>query len=225
MINTTIYNSYNVELAAKYIQSTKLSNFTEIYSLTNEKKYDVSDVTQKHLLCKQFVAWSCNRCSSAPLSDYINNPVHQELIDEDSYNGVRSDEKVYLDLRASSGYTSEAEKLEQSDSKINLFISDTARDFFYFLQSFGDKLNLDFVNLWVVKERIQDLDTVNCGIFQIYFYDNLFNPDQNSKIQNKKRLKKKTTDTLLNELFVLNDQEQNESNNIRVRCKRKIVTE
>ena len=32
----------------------------------------------------------------------------QELIDEDSYNGVRSDERVYLYLRASAGYTSEA---------------------------------------------------------------------------------------------------------------------
>ena len=66
-------------------------------------------------------------------------------------------------------------------------LSDTARDFFYFVQSFGDKLKLrDFVNLWVVEDRIQDLDSVNCGIFQIYFYDNLFNPDQSSKIQNKK---------------------------------------
>ena len=36
--HTTIYDSYNVELAAKYIKSIKLTNFTEIYSLTNEKK-------------------------------------------------------------------------------------------------------------------------------------------------------------------------------------------
>ena len=34
--HTTIYDSCNVELAAKYI--VKLENFTEIYSLTNEKK-------------------------------------------------------------------------------------------------------------------------------------------------------------------------------------------
>ena len=50
--DTTIYNSYNVELVAKYIQSTKLINFTEIYSLTNEKKYDISNSTQKYLLYK-----------------------------------------------------------------------------------------------------------------------------------------------------------------------------
>ena len=113
--HTTIYDSYNVELAAKYIKSVKLSNFTEIYSLTNEKKYGTDNLTQKHLLYKHFVAWSCNGCSTAPLIDYINKPVYQELIDEDVYDGVRSDERLYLDLRASAG-------LERNDSKINLAI-------------------------------------------------------------------------------------------------------
>ena len=36
--NTTIYDSYNRDLAAQTIKSIQLSNFTEIYSLTNEKK-------------------------------------------------------------------------------------------------------------------------------------------------------------------------------------------
>ena len=68
-------------------------------------------------------------------------------------------------------------------------LSDTARDFLYFVQSFGNKLKLrDFVNLWVVEDRIQDLDTVTYGIFQIYFYNNLFSPDKNSKIQSKTKL-------------------------------------
>ena len=48
--------------------------------------------------------------------------------------------------------------------------SDTARDFFYIVQSFGNKLKLhSFVNLWVAEDRIPDLNTVTCGIFQIYF--------------------------------------------------------
>ena len=34
-------------------------------------------------------------------------------------------------------------------------------------------------------------ETVTCGHFQLYFYKNLFNPDQNSKTQNNKRLTKK----------------------------------
>ena len=56
----------------------------------------------------------------------------------------------------------------------------------------------------------QDLDSVTCGIFQLYFYDNLFNPDKSSKIQDKAKLNEKTIETLLNELFVLDNQEQNE---------------
>ena len=52
---------------------------------------------------------------------------------------------------------------------------------------------------------------MTCAIFQIYFYDNLFNLDENSKIQNKKRLKKNTIETLLNKFFVLDDQETNEA--------------
>ena len=120
--HTSIYDSYNIELAAKTVKSVKLSNFTEIYSLTNEKKYDTDNLTQKYVLYKQFVAWSCNKCSTAPLSDYINNPVYQELIDEENYCAERSDERIYIDLRASSGYTNAAEKLERNDSKINLYL-------------------------------------------------------------------------------------------------------
>ena len=44
------------------------------------------------------------------------------MIDEDDFLGVKSDERLYLDLRASSGYRNEAEKLKRNDSKINLLI-------------------------------------------------------------------------------------------------------
>lgn len=43
--HTTIYDSYNREMAAQKIKSLKLNNFTEVYSLTNEKKYDVDNLT------------------------------------------------------------------------------------------------------------------------------------------------------------------------------------
>ena len=110
--HTTIYDSYNVEIASKAIKSVKLTNFTEIQSLTNEKKFDIDNLTQKHLLYKQFVAWSCNDSSVAPLTDYMNNKIYQELTEEDNYFDVRSDGRLYLDLTASSGYVKEAEKLE-----------------------------------------------------------------------------------------------------------------
>ena len=74
-----IYDSCNVELAAEYIKSVKLSNSTEIYSLTNEENNDMDNLTQKNLLYKQFVAWACDGCSVAPQAGYI----YQELTDDE----------------------------------------------------------------------------------------------------------------------------------------------
>ena len=87
-------------------------------------------------------------------------------------------------------------------------LSDTARNFFYLIQAFGIKLKLRiFVNIWMVEDRLPDLDSATCGMFQIYFYQNLFNPDKNRKIQGETKLNKKTVETLLNEIFSLDDKE------------------
>ena len=72
---------------------------------------------------KQFAAWNCSGSSVAPIIDYMNNPIFQELPDEDTYFSTKNDDRVYLHLRASSGYVKEAKKLERSDSKINLQIT------------------------------------------------------------------------------------------------------
>ena len=52
----------------------------------------------------------------------MNNPIFQELPDEDKYLSVTNDDRMYLDLRATSGYVREAEKLERNHSKISLQI-------------------------------------------------------------------------------------------------------
>ena len=83
----------------------------------------MDNLTQKNLLYKQFVACACDSCSIAPLTDYINNLIYQEPIGKDQYDGNNSNKRLYLDLRAHSGYTNEAEKLERNDSKINLGLS------------------------------------------------------------------------------------------------------
>ena len=97
-------------------------------------------------------------------------------------------------------------------SKVELdSLSDTATNFFHFIQAFGIKLKLcNFVNIWMVEDRVHYLNSSTCGIFQLYFYDNLFNPDENSKIQGNTKLNKKTVKNLLNEVFVLDDQDANE---------------
>ena len=56
----------------------------------------------------------------------------------------------------------------------------------------------------MVEDPIQMSETVTCGIFQLYFYENLFNPKADSKIQNHKEMTVKTIEILLNKLFSLN---------------------
>ena len=73
-------------------------------------------------IIQELVAWNCNGSSVAPLTEYMNNPIFQELPDADKYFSVTNDDKMYLDLRATSGYVKEAEKLDRNDSKINLYI-------------------------------------------------------------------------------------------------------
>ena len=97
-----MYDSNNRELAAQTIKSLQLNNFTKIYNL-------IDNLTQKHLLYKQFVAWNCNGSSVAPITDYMDNPIFRELPDEEEYFSLKSDKRIYLDLRASSGYVKEAE--------------------------------------------------------------------------------------------------------------------
>ena len=79
----TIYDSYNAECTARLIKAIELLNISEAYSATNAKRFDTSNDLQKHLLYKQFATWHCNACTAAPLMDYINNPVFQELPDEE----------------------------------------------------------------------------------------------------------------------------------------------
>ena len=119
------------------------------------------------------------------------------------------------------------DKMDRSDNKITLCkikfnlgackqlsedeilsLSDTARDFFYFVQAFGNKLKLrSFLNIWMVEDRLQDLDSSTCGIFQIFFYKNLFNLLETSKLHRETKLNKKTVETLLNEIFTMDDRE------------------
>ena len=45
----------------------------------------------------------------------MNNTIFQELGDEDHHYDIKSNERIYLDLRETPGYVKEAEKLERND--------------------------------------------------------------------------------------------------------------
>ena len=80
--HTTIYDSYDVELAAKSIKSIKFENTSSTYSLTGKLSFDLEREEDKHIIYKMFVARACDGCSSAPLTHYKNNDIYRDLITE-----------------------------------------------------------------------------------------------------------------------------------------------
>ena len=115
------------------------------------------------------------------------------------------------------------EKINKNDKKINLTyvqvdstnfvntdrsqMTKTAQDFFNTLFEVAKVHKRKVVNVYMVDDCLQDLKSDTCGIFQLYFYTNLFLPQANSKIINNRQLTMKTISTFLNEIFVLDIQE------------------
>ena len=118
--HATIYDCYNAECVARMIKNIELSNISNAYSAKNTMKFDINNDTQKNLLWKQYIAWHCEGYTSAPISDYINNPVFQELLPENTYMSNISGERIYIDLRDSLGDTNEMERPSRNNSKLKL---------------------------------------------------------------------------------------------------------
>ena len=94
-----------------------------IYTLTGKLSLDLKREDDKNMLYKMFIAHSCNRCSSVPLSQYKNNPIYQDITEEDKFTDNERDDRIYIDMRRSEGYTYELEKINRYDSVIALTIS------------------------------------------------------------------------------------------------------
>ena len=75
------------------------------------------------MLYKMFIAHSCDGCSSAPLTQYKNNPIYQEITEEDKFSENERDDRIYIDVRRSKGHTDELEEINRDDSGIALTIS------------------------------------------------------------------------------------------------------
>ena len=59
----------------------------------------------------------------------------------------------------------------------------------------------------MLVDEIQEIYLETCSLFQLYFYKNLFDPDENSKILNDEHLTKKTIKAMLNKIFSTNKKE------------------
>ena len=121
--HTTIYNSCDLELAAKLIQTIKLENTSTTYSLTGKLFFDLKKDDDKNILFKMLVVYNFEGCSSALSVQYKNNEIYQEMTKEDELTTNERDDRILIDMRRSKGYTDELEKLNCYDSRIAVVIT------------------------------------------------------------------------------------------------------
>ena len=80
-------------------------------------------------------------------------------------------------------------------------LTDTAQNFFHLLEQFAKLKQTHYMNILILENQIQDLINPNCGQFQLYFYKNLLDPDEKSKILSHGTLNESTLETIINEMF------------------------
>ena len=73
--HTTIYNSYDLEIASKLIKTIKFENTSTTYSWTGKLSFDLERDDDKNILYKMLVAKACDGCSTALLAQYKNNEI------------------------------------------------------------------------------------------------------------------------------------------------------
>ena len=71
-------------------------------------------------------------------------------------------------------------------------LKDTVKGFFHMIFQFAKlKSQKNQIKIIIVEDQLQELITDTCGIFQLYFHENLFNPLSDSKIINDEFQQKK----------------------------------
>ena len=141
---------------------------------------------------------------------------------------VDNDEKIIDKLL----YNFENCKIDCANTKINLCtmtfdtnvwdklpknkksqLNETATYFFHLLYQFAKLKQSKQMKIVIVETNLQELKSSTCGIFQLYFYKNLFDPSIKSNIIEQKALNTSTVQILLNEIFT----SQTEENERRVK--------
>ena len=69
------------------------------------------------------VSYNCQGCSSAPLTQYKNNEIYQEMTPEDEFTTNERNDRILIDMRRGKGYTDELEKLNRDDSGIAVTVA------------------------------------------------------------------------------------------------------
>ena len=90
---------------------------------------------------------------------------------------------------------------QKMSRKVKDQLADTAQSFFHLLEQFAKLKKTNCINILISENNVQNLTSSKCHDFQLYFYKNLFDPDEKSKIISHDNLNKKTLEIIINEIF------------------------
>ena len=95
--------------------------------------------------------------------------------------------------------------IEYEKIRIGHNLRETTQDLLHLMYEYGKLHDIkDTVTVHALDDQLQEITSDTCGIFQIYFYYNLFVPYENSSIIEDKTLNRKTIQKILNEIFSIN---------------------
>ena len=81
-------------------------------------------------------------------------------------------------------------------------LRETTQDLLHLIYEYGRLHNInDTITVHSVDDQLQRIETDTCGIFQLYFYYNLFVLYENSSIVNDNKLTKRTVEKILTKIF------------------------
>ena len=77
-------------------------------------------------------------------------------------------------------------------SKIDISqLSDLAKALFHFIEEFRNTHNIkDFTYVYMLQDPIQNVESENCGPFQLFFHEHLFGAAADSEILSLKKINK-----------------------------------
>ena len=91
--------------------------------------------------------------------------------------------------------------LAKMSQKTKSRLTETAQNLFHLMEQFAKLKKSQCMNNLILENRVQNLLSSSCGLFQLYFYKNLFDPDERRKILDHQELTKNTLETIINEIF------------------------
>ena len=113
------------------------------------------------------------------------NIIDKLLYNVNKFN--KNDKKINLINLKFSEYEYDRIKIKGVLSKF----SDTAKDLFHLLSKFSKYHNVKEMTLYAVDNQLRETTSDTCGIFQLYFHKNTFDPLEDSQIIEHEKLTNK----------------------------------